>query len=52
MLGVARPIWTLKRRKPRADAATKKNSRILTTVKAMKPFGQVSIPGRLTQPII
>jgi hypothetical protein len=34
-----------KRRKPRAEAATKKNRRILIAVKAIKHFGQVSIPG-------
>src|ERR1700722_5199258 len=36
----------------RARTPTKKNRRILTTVKAMEPVGHVSILGRLTQPII
>ena len=41
-----------KRRNPRGTPGPKKNRRILTTVKAMEPVGQVSILGRLTQPII
>src|ERR1700677_3735801 len=50
--GAPRPTWTLETEGKRAGRRDqKKNRRILTTVKAMKPFGEVSILGRLTQPI-
>ena len=51
MLGVA-PDLDVENDGSRPRTPSKKNRRILTTVKAMEPFGEVSILGRLTQPII